>query len=253
MKIERKITFFQSLVNVFLVTSLALSGTAIILLSQNTFSVLLKHTEFQIILANFSFLSMALISVNFLFRKFHQKQLSDKHSIDGLTGVMSRQNFVDVFEHILLDNRRSVRPLCLLMIDIDHFSRINEKHGYQTGDYILSTLGQLIQSVLRAPDIICRWSGDKFIVVLKDCTEKDACRIAAKILAAIRQQELGFEKKTIRVTGSIGIAQNITGDTVKKLIARAETGLHTACDRGRNTCAIGYDWILLEYYIKPIF
>ncbi len=208
------------------------------LLSQRSYPAISQQTAFQIVLVNFTFLLIILVSVNFLLIKIRRRQIKDRHSFDGLTGVMSRQNFVHVFEHILLENPQSVQPLCLLMIDVDHFKRINEEHGYQTGDHILTTLGKSIQSILRAPDIICRWSGDKFLVVLKNCTEKDACRIAAKILLVIRQQEMGFEQKTIRVTGSIGIAQMMEDDTVKELIARAENGLTKACNGGRNTCAV---------------
>ncbi len=166
---------------------------------------------------------------------------------------MTRQDFIAKFEHILLDSSFSNVPLSLLMIDIDHFRRINDKYGHQAGDKVLAMLSKSVQSILRTSDISCRWAGDQFLVVLNDCAVQDACRIAAKVLVMVRKKNLRIGRKTIRVTTSIGVAQRVTDDTVKTLIARAETGLHSACDNGRNTSAIGYDWILLEYYSKPIF
>ncbi len=243
----------RSFVNVFLVLNIALNGALIVLLSEKSDSSLFPQTEFHIILSSIVFLCVVLISINYLFNKLYHKPSVENQFVDDLTGFMTRQDFSRVFEHILFESSRSGEPLCLLMIDIDHFRRVNEKHGQQAGDEILTLLSRSIQSVLRTSDINCRWAGDQFLVALKDCTIKDACRIAAKILVTIRQQQLVRGKKTIKVTTSIGVAQMIKDDTMKHLIARVETGLHSACDNGRNTYAIGYDWILLEYYSKPIF
>ena len=251
MKRVQATTFVFFFINFCLVINLVLSGAILYNVSQNLPAAIAKENVFQFLLVNMSFVFLLLVSINTLFMKIHKKRLHDKHSVDGLTGVMSRQNFVNVLERLLPDDSRAVKPLSLLMIDVDNFKHINEKHGFQTGDHILTTLGQAIQSSLRAPDIICRWSGDKFLVALKGCAEKDACRIAAKILVRVRQQELGFDNKTIRVTGSIGVAQMKGADTVKKMISRAEAGLLSACKSGRNSCAVGYDWIPLKYYKKP--
>ena len=225
----------------------------IVLFSGKSHSIPNTQTESRITLANSLLLFVVLIAVNLLFRKIQQKSLRDSQHVDELSGFMTRQDFVQVFEHSMLDSNRSNEPLSLLMIDIDHFRRVNEKHGQQAGDQTLTMLSKSIQSALRSSDITCRWAGDQFLVVLKDCTVQDGCRIAADILANVRQQELVMGKKTIRVTTSIGVAQMNKDDIAKTLIARAETGLHSAIDNGRNSSAIGYDWILLEYYSKPIF
>ena len=225
----------------------------IVLFSRKSHSIPSTQTESRITLANSLLLIVVLIAVNLLFRKLQQKSLLGSQPVDELTGFMTRQDFVQVFEHSMLDSNRSNDPLSLLMIDIDHFRRVNEKHGQQAGDQTLTMLSKSIQSVLQSSDVTCRWAGDQFLVVLKDCTVQDACRIAADILGNVRQQELVLGKKTIRVTISIGVAQMNKDDIAKTLIARAETGLHSAIDNGRNASAIGYDWILLEYYSKPIF
>jgi diguanylate cyclase (GGDEF)-like protein len=253
MKIERKITFIQSLVYGCLVLSLLLSVAVIVLLFQNPSSSLSIQTVFWLISINIVLLFVVLFSVIFLFRKLFRKSAGEKTLIDELSGFVTRQDFIAKFEHILLDSSFSNVPLSLLMIDIDHFRRINDKYGHQAGDKVLAMLSKSVQSILRTSDISCRWAGDQFLVVLNDCAVQDACRIAAKVLVMVRKKNLRIGRKTIRVTTSIGVAQRVTDDTVKTLIARAETGLHSACDNGRNTSAIGYDWILLEYYSKPIF
>ena len=149
MKIERKITFVHSLVNVCLVLSIALSGAMIVLFSGKSHSIPTTQTESRITLANSLLLFVVLIAVNLLFRKIQQKSLRDSQHVDELSGFMTRQDFVQAFEHSMLDSNRSNEPLSLLMIDIDHFRRVNEKHGQQAGDQTLTMLSKSIQSALR--------------------------------------------------------------------------------------------------------
>ncbi len=251
MKIERKIAFVHSLINACLVLSIALNGVMLYLFSKESNAVFSSQSVSWIALANSLLLFAVLIAINLHFRKLRIKQ--GGHFVDEVTGFMTRQDFVPVFKQSMLDSGRSDKPLSLLMIDIDHFRRVNEKHGQHAGDQVLSMLSNSIQSKLRTSDFACRWAGDQFLVILKDSTVQDACRRAATILDTLHQQQLVLGGKTIRITTSIGVAQMVTDDVAKTLIARAETGLHSAIDHGRNTYAIGYDWILLEYYSKPIF
>ena len=225
----------------------------IVLFSGKSHAISSTQMESRITLASSLLLFVVLIAINLNFRKLQQKSLQDRYPVDELTGFMIRQHFGPVFEQSMSDSNRSSEPLSLLMIDVDHFRRVNEKHGQQAGDQTLTMLSKAIQSELRGSDVTCRWAGDQFLVVLKDCTEKDACRIAGNILDTVCGQHLVLGAKTIRITTSIGVAQMVADDSIRTLIARAETGLHSAIDNGRNRSAIGYDWILLEYYSKPIF
>lgn len=197
---------------------------------------------------------MIFIAVHVLVKKTVQSMLTKNKHVDELTGFMTRHAFGQIFEHIILDTKRSLEPLTILLVDVDHFRQVNKEHGHETGDKILFLLSQSIQSVLRASDLTCRWEGDTILIVLKECTERDGCRLARKILEKIRQQRLGSsENKTISITTSIGVAQMATGDGVQNLVTRAETGLHSARDNGRNTYAVGYEWILIDYACDPIF
>ena len=253
MKADRTNLYLQLLLNGALVLGLALSALVSYSLSGYPGNSSDSATLLKISLTDSILLVIILAVANLLFSKFRNQTLSDTQHLDFLTGFLTRHAFGETFKQTLSAAKRSRKPLSVLLIDIDHFRRVNEKHGQQAGDQTLTMLSKSIQSVLQSSDVTCRWAGDQFLVVLKDCTVQDACRIAADILFSVRQQELVLGKKTIRVTISIGVAQMNKDDIAKTLIARAETGLHSAIDTGRNASAIGYDWILLEYYSKPIF
>ena len=204
---------------------------------------------------NIALLSIIFIAVHFLVKKTAQNILTRNKHVDELTGFMTRHAFGQVFDHFILDTKRSLEPLTVLLVDVDHFRQVNEEYGHEAGDKILFLLSQSIESVLRASDLTCRWEGDTILIALKDCTERDGCRLARKILGKVREQRLVSSEKTkdISISTSIGVAQMATGDDAQSLVVRAETGLHSARDNGRDTYAIGYEWILIDYACDPIF
>ncbi len=197
-------------------------------------------------------LVLVLLTLNILFIKYRTLIQQGVQHIDLLTGFVTRHAFNETFEHALLEAKRSLEPLSVLIVDIDRFRGINERYSHQVGDKVLLMLSRSIQTVLRASDITCRWEGDQFLVILKDCSTKDSCRIAEKMLEVIRSQSLEHDKKLIKTTASIGVAQMLSSDNIEAIVSRAETGLHSARDNGRNTYAIGYDWILINYNCEPI-
>ena len=211
-----------------------------------------RHLLFA--LCNIVLLFTIFVAVHFFIKKSAVPLTPPKKHIDELTGYTTRHAFGQIFEHAILDTRRSLEPLTVLLIDVDHFRTINERYGHNAGDKLLYLLTETIQSLLRASDLTCRWEGDTMLLVLKDCTERDGCRLAAKILEKVRSLEyVTKERQTVTLTTSIGVAQMITGDDSQALVARAETGLHSARDIGRDTYAIGYEWILIDYACNPIF
>ena len=254
MKIENKVHFFHFLVNGMLLLGILLSGIiAFSALAQEHFR-LFSSKPFLFALFNIALLSVIFIGVHFLVKKTAQNISQKKKHNDELTGFTTRHAFGQIFDHTLLDTKRSLEPLTILLVDIDRFRMINEKHGREIGDKVLFLLSQAIQSVVRASDLACRWEGDTILIVLKDCTERDGCRLAQTILEKIRQLQVQSLKNTIiPVSTSIGVAQMTNGDNSQSLITRAETGLHSARDNGRNRYAVGYEWILIDYACEPIF
>lgn len=209
--------------------------------------------QFLLSNANIIILIFAILAVRLLMNRYVAELTSNSRHVDELTGCLSRQTFSQMFEQLILDTNRSLEPLTILIIDIDHFRLVNEDNGHRIGDEILALLSASIQSVLRASDVTCRWEGDKILVALKDCTEKDGCRIAEKMLEIIRKPYRTSFGQDIAITTSIGVSQMVPGDDMGTLVTRAETGLFTARDNGRDTYAIGYNWILIDYSCDPIF
>ncbi len=250
MKVDRTRLVMQRILNSSVLLGILLSGfLSYTLIDHNPKG----HVLFELSLANCILLIVVLVVANYLFGEYRSKAPHDLLHVDILTGFMTRHAFGELFQHTLLEANRTLEPLSILLVDIDHFKGINERYGHKTGDAILTMLAASIQSVLRASDISCRWQGDQFLIVLKDCSTKDCCNIANKILAEIRNQVLHRNNKKICITTSIGVAQMNSDDDTESLAARAETGLHSAQDNGRNSYAIGYDWILIDYSCDPIF
>ncbi len=231
-----------------------MSGVIVFSFLAQEHSCTFSSKQFLFALFNIALLTIIFISVHFLVKKTAQSILSRTRHVDELTGFTTRHAFGQVLDHIILDTKRSLEPLTILMVNIDHFRQVNEEHGHETGDKLLFLLSQSIQSVLRASDLTCRWEGDTILIALKDCTERDGCRLASKMLEKIRRQPfISPENQTITITTSIGVAQMVTDDDAQSLVVRAETGLHSARDNGRNTYAVGYEWILIDYTCDPIF
>ncbi|MCK5070211.1 MAG: GGDEF domain-containing protein [Desulfocapsa sp.] len=197
-------------------------------------------------------LVVVLFVANLLFFKFRNQTSQNSSHIDLLTGVVTRHAFGEMFNQAMKSAKESKRPLSVLMVDVDHFRTVNERHGHQIGDELLAMLSQAIASVLRPQDITCRWEGDCFLILLKDCSIEDSCKIAETMIKHIGAQTLDSNEKKIKITTSIGVAQMVSSDDTVSLVSRAETGLYSAQDGGRNTYAIGYDWILIDYSYDPI-
>ena len=253
MKKDRYIYVFQLFIRTSLLVSIALTGIIAYFIPYRPGGINYSSQPFLLALFNVALLIMVLIAVSVLVNKLFLRLASNSSHLDELTGFMTRHAFNQVFEQVILDTRRSMEPLSILFVDIDHFRVLNEKHGHRVGDELLTILGKSIQSVLRASDITCRWGGDQILVALKNCTEKDACHLAENILEILGQQTLDEQGQTISITASIGISQLTKGDDGETMVTRAETGLCSARDNGRNTYAVGYEWILIDYALSPIF
>ncbi len=235
-----------------LLAGLMLSGITLAILSRYSDGDLHSLTLFRLSLATTGVLFLVLIGLPLCFSRL-QNTFHSSRRVDSLTGCINRQTFEQIFEQALLEARHSMQPLSLLVVDIDRFRNINEEHGHLAGDATLTMLSRSIIAEINPSSIVCRWDGNQFLVVLRNCQVKEGCEIACKLLEKIRQQPLLVDKKQIRVTASIGIAQMVAADNVQTLIARAQTGLYSARDTGRDTCAIGYDWILIDYCGNSIF
>jgi len=165
---------------------------------------------------------------------------------DPLTGVRNRRYLDQRLSEEVISSARSRKPLSFLFVDIDHFKKVNDTHGHQTGDKVLQKVADLIYGQLRAADIIARYGGEEFAVLLKEQNIGDALHIAERIRSTIEKTKIMSEGKIIPVTASIGIAeltqlQDKTQDIDKltyQLTEAADSALYRAKENGRNQVMI---------------
>jgi diguanylate cyclase (GGDEF)-like protein/PAS domain S-box-containing protein len=153
---------------------------------------------------------------------------------DTLTGLPNRSAFMEYLEHLMLGARDGESQLALLFIDLDHFKRVNDSLGHLVGDTLLRTVAARITASLRTTDVVARFGGDEFMVLLPNVAQRaDVEEVAQKLLQAI-EAPLHAEGRPLSVTASAGIALfPHDGDTPQVLIKHADTAMYLAKARGR--------------------
>ncbi|WP_260465804.1 sensor domain-containing diguanylate cyclase [Stutzerimonas xanthomarina] len=167
-------------------------------------------------------------------------QLAQLANTDVLTGVSSRRSFLAGLEAELARARRHDESLSLLMLDIDHFKRVNDVHGHPIGDAVLKQFTATCASMLRAHDLFGRLGGEEFAIALPHTDLDGARSVAEKIRMAIEQAPLTTAAGNIGITVSIGVAQTHAGQhEIDQLIAWADKALYDAKHGGRNQVRVG--------------
>jgi len=153
---------------------------------------------------------------------------------DTLTGLPNRSAFMEYLDHLMTGARDTGSLMALLFIDLDHFKRVNDSLGHLVGDTLLRTAASRITSCLRATDVVARFGGDEFMVLLPQVAHRaDVEQVAQKVLRAI-EAPLHAEGRPLSVTASVGIALfPDDGDRPDQLIKHADTAMYLAKARGR--------------------
>jgi len=150
---------------------------------------------------------------------------------DPLTNLFNRRYITDVMQDEVLRANRHQNPFCVVLMDIDHFKAVNDTHGHDTGDMVLKSVSRIIEAKLREVDVLARWGGEEFLILLRDTDLAGANLAAEKIRVAI---ETGEDGAALKVTGSFGVAQAHEKETVRDLVHRADKALYAAKTAGRN-------------------
>ncbi len=151
---------------------------------------------------------------------------------DPLTGLLNRRGLDAVFKSALAVAHRSGRPLAVAMVDIDHFKRINDQHGHDVGDAVLVALARLIKKRVRQADVVARFGGEEFVVVLPDTNLDGAEQLAQLLVEAVASHE---QPPYGRVTISVGVAEASGEATdLTELLQRADAAMYRAKHLGRN-------------------
>ena len=164
----------------------------------------------------------------------YQGQLEEMATNDMLTGLANRRALDLLMPQAISEARRARTALLVMLIDIDHFKDINDRLGHLTGDGVIRQVAQLIKAALRHSDIVCRWGGEEFLVVIKGAAGTEALPLAEKIRSTVEAGAFRCRDTVVPVTISLGIASYIDGETPDELIARADQALYAAKGEGRN-------------------
>jgi diguanylate cyclase (GGDEF)-like protein/PAS domain S-box-containing protein len=154
---------------------------------------------------------------------------------DPLTGVGNRLSFFEIAEHEFIVAKRYVHPLTVIMLDLDHFKQVNDTFGHDIGDQVLVQVAQTIHMQLRAPDLLARFGGEEFIVLLSMTDIPQAQVVAERIRDQIDELVVETKRGAVRVTASIGVADFDRDDaSIDMVIQRADQALYAAKQTGRN-------------------
>jgi diguanylate cyclase (GGDEF)-like protein len=159
---------------------------------------------------------------------------------DSLTGLYNRRHFLELADKELIRSRRTTKAFSIIMFDIDHFKCINDTYGHQAGDQVLKTIALACQENLRQMDVIARYGGDEFIILLPEVDSPDAHHVANKIRTSVAEQEIMFENQPIIMTISLGVATlSMDTESLDQIFARVDKALYRAKEAGRNQVKIG--------------
>ena len=171
----------------------------------------------------------------------YQHKLAQGALHEPLTGLYNRRHFTERLSAELSAAQRHGRPLALLLVDVDHFKRVNDEHGHLAGDEVLKTVANVLQGVVRKEDVLARFGGEEFVVLARETPLSGAKTLAERLRRAVEQARTPFEGKDLAVTVSIGVTVSFgltrfePGRTEQQLLAAADRALYRAKQNGRNT------------------
>lgn len=171
--------------------------------------------------------------------KHDREEIERLAATDPLTGLMNRRAFTEAATNELTRARRYGYPFTLLLFDIDHFKKINDRHGHGVGDIVLARVGKLIKEQIRTSDFAGRWGGEEFVVALPHVGLDGAAVAAARMRIATQEMGVVTDKgRPVLTTVSIGVAELRQDDTLHSLTERADHGMYMAKNQGRNRVII---------------
>lgn len=161
---------------------------------------------------------------------------------DPLTGIANRRHIMDIFDHEVRRSTRMNSPLSVIMVDLDHFKHINDRHGHQTGDKVLKAAASILENSIRNTDLVGRFGGEEFIILLPDTTLERACEVAERCRAQLQSVSIAAAHTSLNISGSLGVgchadwSNPVNSDLI---IQRADEALYEAKGGGRNRVVAG--------------
>lgn len=171
-----------------------------------------------------------------------QKRLYDSAVRDALTGVHNRRFFDERLAAEVAYAVRHRTNLALVMLDVDHFKRVNDTHGHPGGDAVLRELGAMLAESVRVEDVVARYGGEEFAVLARGLDEARASQLAERLRRGVEHLEVPFEDEVIHFTGSFGVAVLTVNRPLADgaaLVGAADAALYLAKQNGRNRVYLG--------------
>jgi len=158
---------------------------------------------------------------------------------DGLTGLLNRRALDERLDHAVSQASRAGQPLALLMIDLDHFKKLNDTYGHTAGDVALQAAAAEIRQQVRGGDEAARYGGEEFAIILPDTDGPAAFRMAERLRKALADRDIRFGNERIRITGSCGVSATDLGyATPEALLHSADEALYASKETGRNRTSL---------------
>jgi len=175
-------------------------------------------------------------------RKLRENQLNRWATTDGLTGLPNRRWFTEVFErHLHKQDENTLSRGVLMLLDIDHFKRVNDTHGHLAGDRVLRQMAQVLRENVRASDCAARLGGEEFAIFLPDTPMEYGLQVAERIRCSIQDHLVEHEGEVVGITVSVGLTALDSND-IQELLQQADSALYQAKKSGRNSiCLWGRD------------
>ncbi len=184
------------------------------------------------------------LALAYQMRSNQEKRLRAEHlaRIDSLTSLYNRRGFMALAEPIWSTAVRNARPLILIMLDLDDFKKVNDQYGHDAGDQVLVETAHLLAKVCRTGDILSRWGGEEFMLLMPETNLEDACIFAERVRRSIEAQQITTTKGSILITASFGIAARDQHLCLEELINEVDGYLYKSKHSGRNRVSSTQDY-----------
>ena len=167
------------------------------------------------------------------------RDLEQLATTDGLTGLINHRTFQKQLIHEIERAKRTSTPLSLMLVDLDHFKKINDNYGHPMGDFVLKQIAAFLKQSVRNVDYVARYGGEEFAIILPDTSSEDAHMLATRMAAEVRKKEMIDQGIKLSVTFSIGISTYPEHAVLKEqLIDFADTALYHSKKTGRNRATL---------------
>ena len=157
---------------------------------------------------------------------------------DPLTGALNRRGLDEAFRAELGRSRRAERPMSLAILDLDNFKQLNDRLGHQAGDAALSYLARLLRTTLRPSDVVARFGGEEFVILLPETGAEEAARVMTRVQRELTRRFFLHDNEKVLITFSAGVAECVPGEERDAVIGRADQAMYEAKRAGKNRVCV---------------